>query len=149
MAEGPQQVDVWSDRKTPAELLRKAAGAGLSVRVVGGRLVVRGPRQAVALAEELLRHKEAILPLVPELPPWDPAEAAALLDRARAAVAHAEAEHRAGRMMEARRNAVRTWLEVAEGYTATHVDESRRGWEVLPLLRAAVRHAAKLARSGT
>ncbi|HEX5269360.1 MAG TPA: hypothetical protein VFW33_02680 [Gemmataceae bacterium] len=79
---------------------------------------------------------------------WDPVEADRLLAGVRAALSHAEAEYRAGRMTEARRNAVRTWLEVAEGYASTHEAEARRGWDVLPLLRSALRHAAELAGCG-
>jgi hypothetical protein len=133
---------------TPEELLAAATAAGLSVSAKADRLVVRGPRRAQALAEELLRHKEAILPLVPRAPPWDQAEADRLLARVRAALAHAEVEHRAGRMDEARRNAVRTWLEVCEGYVRDREAEARRGWNALALLRSAARYAAKTAGCG-
>jgi hypothetical protein len=42
-------------------LLHEARAAGLMVTVEGGRLRVRGPRRADALARALLAHKEAVL----------------------------------------------------------------------------------------
>ncbi len=38
-------------------LLQEAEAAGLTVRVDGDRLVVRGPKSAGAIAERLLDHK--------------------------------------------------------------------------------------------
>jgi hypothetical protein len=78
---------------------------------------------------------------VPELPPWDQAEADRLLAEARAALAHAEGAHRAGRMTAVRRNLVALWLEVCEGYACDHDREAWRGWDALALLRSATRHA--------
>ncbi len=42
-------------------LLQEAEAAGLSVRVDGDRLVVRGPKSADAIAERLLDHKAEVL----------------------------------------------------------------------------------------
>ncbi len=42
-------------------LLQEAEAAGLSVRVEGDRLVVRGPKSAGAIAERLLDHKAEII----------------------------------------------------------------------------------------
>ena len=134
--------------QSPAELLAQTAAAGLSVSEEDGRLVVRGPKQAEGLAQQLLARKAEVLSVVRSrpaplpLPAWDQAEAARLLSEGRAAVAHASAEHRAGRMTEARLGAVRTWQEVCEGYAANHEFESQRGWDAMQLLRNATRHLA-------
>jgi hypothetical protein len=85
-------------------------------------------------------------PLGAPAPRWDQAEADVLLARARAAAAHAEVEHQSGRLTEMRRNIVRTWLEVAEGYARDHEREAARGWDALALLRGAVGEALKTAR---
>ncbi len=42
-------------------LLQEAEAAGLTVRVEGDRLVVRGPKSAGAIAERLLDHKTEVL----------------------------------------------------------------------------------------
>ncbi len=42
-------------------LLQEAEAAGLSVRVDGERLVVRGPKSAGAIAERLLDHKAEVI----------------------------------------------------------------------------------------
>ncbi len=42
-------------------LLQEADAAGLTVRVDGDRLVVRGPKSAGAIAERLLHHKAEVL----------------------------------------------------------------------------------------
>jgi hypothetical protein len=42
-------------------LLHEARAAGLMVTAEGGRLRVRGPRRAEALARQLLAYKEAVL----------------------------------------------------------------------------------------
>ncbi len=42
-------------------LLQEAQAAGLTVRVDGERLVVRGPKSAGAIAERLLDHKAEVL----------------------------------------------------------------------------------------
>ncbi len=42
-------------------LLQEAEAAGLTVRVDGDRLVVRGPKSAGAIAERLLDHKTEVL----------------------------------------------------------------------------------------
>ncbi len=47
-------------------LLRQAGGAGLTVRVEGTWLVVRGPRSRAGLAEALLARKEEIVALLAE-----------------------------------------------------------------------------------
>ena len=83
------------------------------------------------------------------LPAWDQVEADRLLASARAAVAHAEAEHRAGRMTDARLAACRTWVEMCEGYAADHESEARRGWDAMQLLRDATRQVTEKANCGT
>lgn len=47
-------------------LLTEARAAGLAVRVDGDRLIVRGPRQAEALARRLIAHKAEILTALAE-----------------------------------------------------------------------------------
>jgi hypothetical protein len=42
-------------------LLREAEAAGLSVEVVGDKLVVRGPKRAEAVALRLLAHKPDVI----------------------------------------------------------------------------------------
>ncbi len=42
-------------------LLQEAEAAGLTVRVEGDRLVVRGPKSAGAIAERLLDHKAEVI----------------------------------------------------------------------------------------
>jgi hypothetical protein len=93
------------------------------------------------LRDLLVEHKPALLALLP--PPWDQKEADRLLVGARAAVANAEAEHRAGRIPAARRNMAQIWLEVAEGLAANHEQEAGRGWDVMPLLRAATKRLSE------
>jgi hypothetical protein len=96
------------------------------------------------LLQLLAEHKLALLALLPQA--WDAVEADRLLAEARAALAQAEVEHRAGRVTAVRLNVVRLWLEVAEGYVHNHQFEAQRGWDVMPLLRATVRHAQEAAR---
>lgn len=48
----------------PLTPLVEAERAGLQVRVDGDRLVVRGPRTAEALAQEILACKPALMPLL-------------------------------------------------------------------------------------
>jgi hypothetical protein len=73
---------------------------------------------------------------------WDQVEADRFLATARAAVTHAEAEHRAGRITNVRLDACRTWQEVCEGYAADHESEARRGWDAMQLLRDASQRLA-------
>jgi hypothetical protein len=127
---------------TPVQLLAQARVAGLSVVADAGRLVVRGPKAAADLARQLIARKTELLPL---LPVWDQAEANRLLSEARGAAARAEAAYRAGRMTEARRNAVALWRDVCEGYVGNRDLEARRGWDVMELLRGAARHAVEKA----
>ncbi len=47
--------------KTIKTLLSRAAGAGLSVRADGDRLVIRGPKSADAVARLLLAHKAEVM----------------------------------------------------------------------------------------
>ncbi len=49
-------------------LLEEASAAGLKVRRDGDRLVVRGPRDAEALARELLSHKAAVFTALGQRP---------------------------------------------------------------------------------
>jgi hypothetical protein len=130
----------------PDELLALAQYRGIELSAgPEGRLRwrCRGP-----LPEDLRRllteHKAALLELLPA--PWDPVEADRLLQQVRTALAQAEAEHRAGRMTKVRVNTLSIWLEVAEGYVRDHELESRRGWDAMQLLRAAVRHAHSASR---
>jgi hypothetical protein len=128
--------------RSPAELLAEATAAGLSVSEEGSRLVVRGPKRAQELARLLVARKDEILELVRARPAWNQVEADRLLTSARAAVTHAEAEHRAGRITDARLDACRTWVEVCEEYVRDHEFESRRGWDAMQLMRNATRRLA-------
>lgn len=47
-----------------AVVLREAQAAGLVIQAEGDRLLVRGPKQLQAVAEEVLRHKPEILALL-------------------------------------------------------------------------------------
>jgi len=127
---------------TPVQLLAQAKAAGLSVAVDGDRLVVRGPKVAADLARQLVARKAELLSLVPA---WDRAEADRLLSEARDAVARAEAAYRAGRMTEARRNAVALWRDVCEGFARDRGREALAGWDAMELLRGAARHAVEKA----
>ncbi len=49
-------------------LLAEAAAAGLTVEARGGRLAVRGPKQAEPVARQILARKAEIMPL---LQGWD------------------------------------------------------------------------------
>jgi len=42
-------------------LLAEARAAGLTVRVAGDKLVIRGPRRATSVAEKLLAHKADVM----------------------------------------------------------------------------------------
>jgi hypothetical protein len=42
-------------------LLTEAWKAGLTVRVEGGRLHIRGPRRAYAIVQQIIAHKDAVL----------------------------------------------------------------------------------------
>ena len=56
-------------------LLAEARDSGLEVRADGDRLVVRGPKEAEAIALRLIDHKAEVLPLVanpPSMVGWDP-----------------------------------------------------------------------------
>jgi hypothetical protein len=50
-----------------------------------------------------------------------------------------------GRAPAVRAAALRTWLEVAEGYVSDPEREAARGWDALALLRGAVKQALTLA----
>ena len=91
----------------------------------------------------LVEHKSSLLAMLP--PPWDQADAERLVAEARATVASAEAEHKAGRVTAVRLNVIRIWLEVVEGYMRDHAMEATRGWDVIPLLRSAVQRAHRAA----
>jgi hypothetical protein len=45
-------------------MLREARAAGLEIKVDAGRLVVRGPRSAAPLAEQLLAMKQEVIALL-------------------------------------------------------------------------------------
>ncbi len=51
-----------------AILLALAGAAGLTVLTSGGRLIVRGPRAAAAVAQRLLDRKAAVLAALPGFP---------------------------------------------------------------------------------
>src|SRR5262249_38743087 len=134
---------------TAAELLAELTRQGVTLAAEGaGIRVTPASRLCAALRGAVVAHKSALLELLRSGEPspasaggWDQAEADRLLAEAREALAHAEAERRAGRMTEARRNVVRTWLWVCEGYARDHEKEARRGWDALDLLRGASRRA--------
>jgi molecular chaperone GrpE len=148
---------------TAADLLSTLRARGVEVQAHDGRLRWR-PREAVTLEERdlLARHKAELLailaapaaPLPPARPSkpskpsaasWDPAEAERLLQGLRAALARVEADVAAGLAPAARAAAVRTWLEVGEGFVNDHEREAARGWDALALLRGAVAEALKAA----
>ena len=65
-------------------LLEEARRAGLRVSASGKQLVVRGPKSAKRLAEELLERKSEVLPLVcneAPSPPQPPSDLRALTDK--------------------------------------------------------------------
>jgi hypothetical protein len=73
----------------------QAQAAGLTVRVEGDRLRIRGPRRAAALAEQLLARKGELLPLLRIATVVDPASAVCWWDAAPWHGAIAEEEFRA------------------------------------------------------
>jgi hypothetical protein len=76
---------------------------------------------------------------------WDQAEAERLLAQLREALARVDADVAAGKASAVRAAAIRTWLEVAEGYVKDRDLEAARGWDALELLRGAVARAVGLA----
>lgn len=64
----------------PVILLKRAHSAGLTVTPDGDRLIVRGPRRAAGIVEELRSRKAELLALLRPPDPWE-----ALIDRLNAA----------------------------------------------------------------
>ena len=100
--------------------------------------------------EAIRTHKPALLALLASLQPalafaWDQAEAEPLLAQLREALARVEAAVVAGVAPAARAAALRTWLEVAEGFVSDRDREAARGWDALELLRGAARQALRTA----
>ena len=116
------------------------------------RFAIAKPVEPPAIAATVVREVpggKVCVPIPPQTFPWDQAEADRLLATARAALSHAEAEHRASRMTDARLAACRTWLAVCEAYVRDHESEARRGWDAMQLLRDAARRMAEKANCGT
>ncbi len=138
---------------TAAGLLGDLVALGVRFEVVEGRLRVDAPCGVLGDSdlEALVRHKPALLDLLaPRQRPapafvWDQAEAERLLAQLREALARVEVEVAAGKAPAARGAAMRTWLEVAEGFVNDREREAARGWDALALLRAAVARALTLA----
>ena len=131
-----------------AALIKDLSARGVVLSVQGDDLRVRASPGALTAADRqaLADHKQALLSALLSAS-WNQDEANYLLSEARGILSHVEAEHIAGRMTAARRNAARTWLEVAEGYARDRETEAARGWDVMPLLRAVVQRLAEC--SGT
>jgi len=100
--------------------------------------------------EAIRAHKPALLTLLAAPSParafaWGQAEAERLLAQLREALARVEAAVVAGEAPAARADALRTWLEVAEGFVSDREREAARGWDALELLRGAARQALRAA----
>jgi hypothetical protein len=121
-----------------ADLLREARSAGLRVQAQGGKLVVRGPKTAGALAKALLDRKPEVLATLgqaPAVPAWDQAAAERLLAELRAEVGRASAWDFGGQPPPLFRTVAADLLAIAEGYVRHHDLEASRGWDALELLR--------------
>src|SRR5262249_47737888 len=66
---------------------------------------------------------------------WDQTAAHALLARLRQELRRLERRHFSGRFPEPLRPGVADGLAIAEGFSADHELEARRGWDALDLLR--------------
>jgi hypothetical protein len=80
--------------------------------------------------------------------PWDQAEAERLVARLREGLDRVERAVAVGKAPPARLAAMRTWLEVAEGYIRDRGLEAARGCDAMELLRGAVGSALALASHG-
>jgi hypothetical protein len=126
-------------------LLAEARQAGLTVRVEGDRLLIRGPREQEALAKRLLSQKAELLGLFREAPPWDQAEADRLLDQLRRELARLEHTWPGGKLPPDRQNVVQIGVEECEYYVRNHQLEAACGWNPLALLRDALPGVLRLA----
>jgi hypothetical protein len=137
---------------TAAELLADLTRQGFTLARAGeGIRVTPTSRLTAEQRRAIVAHKPALLALLAGLErwygafAWDQAEADYLLARLREGLARVETAVAAGRAPAARASALRTWLDVAEGYVSGKEREAARGWDALRLLRAAVRRALALA----
>src|SRR5262245_16637915 len=129
-----------------AELLADLARRGIRLEAHGDRLRFR-PRLALTpdLLAELKTQKAELLVLLGLAPS---AEAERLLTELREALAGIEAAVAAGKAPPTRLAAMRTWLEVGEGFVRDRQLEVARGWDAMGLLRSTVGSALALAECG-
>jgi hypothetical protein len=85
---------------TCAELLTVATASGLSVQIVHGQLLVKGPKKAADVGRQVLARKDEVLAYLVATPPWEPAAAIRHMETADAAVerygcrgAHPKVQH--------------------------------------------------------
>jgi hypothetical protein len=137
---------------TPAELLADLDRQGFTLAPEGdGIRVTPASRLTGELRHAIRAHRPALLGLLAtaQVPApafaWDQAEADRLLADLRGRLARVEAAVAAGEAPAVRAAALRTWLEVGEGYVRDRDLEAARGWDALALLRGAVARAVILA----
>jgi hypothetical protein len=137
---------------TAADLLADLTRQGFTLAREGeGIRVTPVSRLAAEQRRAVVAHKPALLALLAAPGgasgafAWDQAEADRLLVRLRDVLARVEAAVAAGNAPAVRAAALRTWLDVAEGFVKDREREAARGWDALELVRAAVSRALALA----
>jgi hypothetical protein len=138
-----------------AELLASLTREGLTLDPEGeGIRVTPASRLTPAARQAIAAHKPALLDLLAALRrptsafAWDQVEAERLLAEVREALARVEAAVAAGKAPPARRDVLRTWLEVAEGFVSDREREAACGWDALELLRGTARQVRRAAAGG-
>jgi hypothetical protein len=136
---------------TAAKLLADLTRQGFNLTPEGDGIGVRPASRLTGQQREAIRaHKPALLTLLAAPRPtpafaWDQAEAERLLAQLREVLSRVERAVAAGTAPSARGDAMRTWLEVAEGFVSDREREAARGWDSLELLRGAARQALRTA----
>ena len=141
------------------ELIRQGEAAGLSLRVEGERLIVRGPASAEAVAKALLRRKAEVVAALKApandsqpvaatatLPAWDAAEADRILTQLRADLARIERDQHRGKFHPLLARVLADGGAVAESFIANHEREAAAGWDPMKLLRDCARRLVRTAR---
>jgi hypothetical protein len=132
-----------------ADLLADLTRRGFTLSLVGCNLRVSpGSDLSDGDRRRIKAHRAELIRLA--APPWEHQEEAdRLLAQLRQDIARAEREQRDGRSLPLMKSAVRTWVDVCEGYVRNYAVEAARGWDALALLRAAAKRAREAARRGS
>jgi len=143
-----------------SELLAAANAAKLRTRVDGDRLVIRGPKSAEAIGQQLLDRKAEVIEYLAawipcgryfirdDTPPWDQAEADRLVAQLVADVDAIERTCSGRRFPPVTASVIGIWREACEGYVRDHALERARGWNAAELLRGAVARCLETAERG-